>query len=224
MPLPLLFYRKKTDLKLRMSMKYYTVILTFVFASYSFAQQIPLKNGDLIFQSITCGPLCDAINQVTKGYNNIDFNHMGMVVIKAGNVFVLEASDKKVKLTPYRDFKQKTNLPMYVGRLKKRFRPLISSAIAFGLKQLGKPYDNEYLYNNGKYYCSELIYDCFLSAKGKPVFKLFPMTYKAPNSNEYFPVWETYFKNLGMEVPEGQPGCNPGGMSTSKKIKILGVI
>ncbi len=207
-----------------MTIKHCIITLTLVFTSYGFAQQIPLKNGDLIFQSINCGPLCDAINMVTQGYKGIDFNHMGMVVIKADEVFVLEASGTAVKLTPYKDFKEKTTMPMYVGRLKKRFRSLIPEAITFGLQQLGKPYDNEYLYNNDKYYCSELIYDCFLNAKGKPFFKLFPMTYKAPNSNTYFPVWDTYFKNLGMEVPEGKLGCNPGGISTSKKLDVLGKI
>lgn len=195
-----------------------------MFAICGFSQNIVLKNGDLIFQSINCGPLCEAINQVTEGYNDIDFNHMGMVVVKNDEPFILEASGSEVMLTPYADFKLKTTLPMYVGRLKKRFRPLIPDAIAFGLQQLGKPYDNEYLYGNGKYYCSELIYDCFLNARKKPLFKLYPMTYKAPNSDTYFKVWDNYFKNLNMPVPEGKPGCNPGGISTSRKIDVLGVI
>ncbi len=205
-------------------MKRALLAIQFLMACSAVAQAIPLKEGDLIFQSIDCGPLCDAINQVTEGYKGIDFNHMGMVLIKAGNVYVLEASGKKVKLTPYNNFKQKTKQPMYVGRLKKRYRALISGAIAFGLKQLGKPYDDEYLYDNGKYYCSELIYDCFLKAHGSPVFKLKPMTYKAPDTDTFFAVWEDYFKALDVEVPEGKPGCNPGGLSKSRKIKILGTI
>lgn len=187
-------------------------------------QSIGLQTGDLIFQSIDCGPLCDAINQVTKGYKGQHFNHMGMVVIKNNDTLVLEASGKEVKLTPYKTFALNTQKPMYVGRLKKRFRYLIPKAVVFGLEQLGIPYDEDYLYNNGKYYCSELIYDCFLSAHGKPLFKLRPMTYKTPGSNTYFKVWEDYFKQLNLEVPEGKPGCNPGGMSRSKKIKILGSI
>ena len=200
------------------------VIFLFLICLLGQAQNIKLQNGDLIFQSINCGPLCDAINQVTEGYNGLDFNHVGMVVSKDEEVFVLEASGKKVKLTHYNDFILKTDAPMYVGRLKKRFRRLIPKAVSFGLKQLGKPYDNAYIYDNGKYYCSELIYDCYLEANGAPVFKLYPMTYKAPGSNEYFQVWETYFEKLNMEVPEGKLGCNPGGISKSRKIKILGTI
>ena len=205
-------------------MKYLLISLLLFIGLSGYSQNVMLRNGDLIFQSVDCGPLCDAINQVTEGYKGLDFNHMGMVVIKENTVFVLEASGKAVKLTPYKSFVEKTDLPMYVGRLKNRFQKLIPKAISFGLKQLGKPYDNAYLYDNGKYYCSELIYDCFLEAKGAPVFSLFPMTYKSPSSNDYFEVWEAYFNNLNMEVPEGKLGCNPGGISRSKKIKILGEI
>ncbi|MFD0988535.1 YiiX/YebB-like N1pC/P60 family cysteine hydrolase [Mariniflexile jejuense] len=205
-------------------MKYSLCFLLLVFGLKTHSQRIALKNGDLMFQSINCGPLCDAINQVTEGYRGLDFNHMGMVVIKDNNVYVLEASGSEVKLTNYDDFVKKTNLPLYVGRLKKRYQALIPKAITFGLQQLGKPYDEAYIYDNGKYYCSELIYDCFLEANGTPLFKLYPMTYKSPGADIYFEVWESYFKALGMDVPEGELGCNPGGISKSRKLKMLGEI
>lgn len=205
-------------------MKYGILLLWFVLGLKTNAQHIALQNGDLMFQSIDCGPLCDAINQVTEGYKGLDFNHMGMVVIKDNAVYVLEASGSEVALTPYDAFLKKTKAPVYVGRLKKRYQTLIPKAITFGLQQLGTPYDDAYLYDNGKYYCSELIYDCFLQANGAPVFKLYPMTYKSPGQDTYFEAWETYFKTLGMEVPEGQLGCNPGGISKSRNLKILGKI
>lgn len=201
------------------------LILFFLFVFYwNFSQNIQLKNGDFIFQSMNCGELCDAINQVTEGYKGIDFNHMGMIVIQNDSILVLEASSSEVKLTPLEAFKSYSNQTMYVGRLKKRFQKLIPNAINFGLQQLGTPYDDAYLYDNGSYYCSELIYDCFLKANGKPFFKLYPMTFKAPGSNDYFKAWAEYYEKLNIEIPEGKPGCNPGGISTSKKIKILGVL
>ena len=205
-----------------MNRKFITAAL--LFANVILAQKIELKTGDLIFQSMNCGELCEAINQVTEGYKGIDFNHMGMVVIENDSVFVLEASGNSVKLTPYQTFISYTDLPMYVGRVKKRFKKLIPEAVSFGKNQLGLPYDNEYIYNNGKYYCSELIYDCFKEANKEPFFVLYPMTFKAPNSKEFFNVWAEYYKNLNIEIPEGQLGCNPGGISTSKKIKILGTL
>ncbi len=205
-------------------MKRNLVFFFLLIVNWNFAQKIQLKDGDFIFQSMNCGELCDAINQVTEGYKGIDFNHMGMVVTQNDNLFILEASGSEVKLTPFETFKSYTNQTMYVGRLKKRFQKLIPSAIKFGLQQLGVPYDDAYLYGNGSYYCSELIYDCFLQANEKPFFKLYPMTFKAPGSNDYFEAWAEYYQKLNIEIPEGKLGCNPGGISTSKKIKILGVL
>lgn len=183
-----------------------------------------LKTGDFIFQSMNCGPLCEAINEVTTGYQGNDFSHLGMIYIKNDSIFVIEASGKSVKITTFETFKTYTNSKMFVGRLKRKYRKYIPEAISFSVQQIGVPYDDEYLYNNGKYYCSELIYDAFLHAYKKPLFDLYPMTFKSPKSNDYFEVWAAYYKNLNMEIPEGQFGCNPGGISNSNKLRIIGTI
>lgn len=194
----------------------------------SFAQSInlkDLKDGDLIFQNMDCGPLCDAIEAVTEGYKGNDFSHMGMVYHRNDTLYIIEAAGSAVRLNTYDEFSKNTKKPMYVGRLKKQYIKLIPQAIAFSLKQLGVPYDDEYIYDNGKYYCSELLYDAFMFANGgQPLFTLYPMTYKQPGTNEFFPAWVNYYKAIGKEIPEGKPGCNPGGMSTSEKIEIVGIL
>lgn len=187
--------------------------------------KIQLQDGDLIFQDMDCGPLCDAIEAVTEGYNGNDFSHMGMVYHRNDTIYIIEAAGKAVRINTLEKFSKNTNKPMYAGRLKKQYRKLIPQAIAFSLKQLGVPYDDEYVYNNGSYYCSELIYDAFKEANnGKPFFQLFPMTYKQPGTQEFFPAWVDYYKQIDKPIPEGQPGCNPGGISTSDKIEIVGKI
>ncbi|MHC4655849.1 MAG: YiiX/YebB-like N1pC/P60 family cysteine hydrolase, partial [Planctomycetota bacterium] len=76
--------------------------------------------------------------------------------------------------------------------------------------------------DNGAYYCSELIYEIFLRANAnKPVFKLQPMTYKDPDTGEMLTVWEDYFSKLGVSIPEGKPGINPGGISRSRFLTII---
>ena len=147
-----------------------------------------------------------------------------MVYIKNDSIFIIEAAGEAVKITAYETFKTYTNEPMYIGRLKKKYRKYIPEAIEFALQQDGVPYDDAYVYNNGKYYCSELIYDAFLHSYKKPLFDLFPMTFKSPKSNDYFEVWAAYYKKLNLEIPEGQLGCNPGGISTSDKLRIIGTI
>lgn len=205
-------------------MRQFLFLIIFVFPLLCFSQNVKLKTGDLIFQSMKCGSLCEAINEVTAGYQGKDFSHLGMIYIKNDSIFVIEASGKSVKITTFETFKTYTNEEMYIGRLKRKYQKYIPEAISFSLQQIGAPYDEEYLYNNGKYYCSELIYDAFLYSYKKPLFDLQPMTFKSPKTNDYFEVWVNYYRNLKMKIPEGQLGCNPGGISISNKLRIIGIL
>ncbi|MES2485947.1 MAG: YiiX/YebB-like N1pC/P60 family cysteine hydrolase [Bacteroidota bacterium] len=201
-------------------------IILFLLSITAFAQnQVQLQDGDLIFQDMDCGPLCDAIEAVTEGYNGADFSHMGVVYHRNDTVHIIEAAGSAVRLTPLEKFKKNTSKPMLVGRLKPEFRSLAKNAIGFSLLQMGVPYDDEYVYSNGSYYCSELVYDAFMFANGgKPFFELQPMTYKQPGTDNFFPAWVDYYKSINKNIPEGQPGCNPGGISLSNKIDIVGTV
>jgi len=184
----------------------------------------PIETGDFLFLDLDCGPLCDAIESVTVGYEGNHFSHVGLVFKRNDSVFVLEAIGNSVRLTGLPAFLKYSFKPAYHARLKKNYRSLIPKAILFSLSILGYPYDDAFVYDNGKYYCSELIYDAFKEANGgKPFFKLQPMTYKKPGSEEFDPAWVSYFDKLGLEIPEGKPGCNPGGISLSEKIDVLGI-
>jgi hypothetical protein len=182
-----------------------------------------LKEGDFLFLDLDCGGLCDAIEAVTEGVNDQDFSHLGLVHRKGDSIFVLEAMGNSVRLSRLSTFLSYTGKAAVQARLKPEYQKLIGPAIAYGMKQLGKAYDDAFLPDNGKYYCSELVYDAFLEANGgKPFFSLEPMTYRIPGSAEFFPVWLEYYKKLGIPVPESVPGCNPGGLSRSEKLDILG--
>ena len=50
-------------------------------------------------------------------------------------------------------------------------------------------------------------------------FELQPMTYKF--KGQTLAVWKDYFEKLNKIIPENEPGINPGGISLSKKIKII---
>lgn len=186
------------------------------------AQKSQLKTGDLLFQKMNCGELCDAIHAVTEGYQGNDFSHLGLVYIQNDSIFIIEAAGNAVRKVPLEQFSKNTNTTMYIGRVKNKYKKILPEVIDFSLQQIGTPYDDDYLYDNDKYYCSELIYDAFLKAYKKPFFELQPMTFKQPETNTFFPAWVSYYQRLEIEIPEGQPGCNPGGISTSKKIKIIG--
>lgn len=197
------------------------IIINLLLSSSVFAQTTPLKNGDLLFINVNCGAMCDAINAVTEGFENNDFNHVGMIYSDNNEDFyVYEAISAGVVKTSLNDFLKRTDV-VYKGTIKAPFQHLIPLAATFCEEQLGTPYDDDFLYDNGKYYCSELLYDAFLNANNnQPFFQLFPMTYKEPGSDDFFPVWVEHFQEQGIEIPEGLPGCNPGGMSLDEKVEM----
>jgi len=184
-----------------------------------------LRNGDLLFQDLDSSPLCDAIEQVTSGFNNLKFSHVGIVIIVKNNTYILEAFSNGVDTITLdqflnRSLNHKNKPKVVVGRLIKEYSQLIPKAIEVGISLIGKQYDEEFKINNNKFYCSELIYNMFLKAnKNHAVFNLQPMTYK--HQGKTLDTWLTYFKNLNIPIPENEPGINPGGMSLSKKIDII---
>lgn len=178
-----------------------------------------LRQGDLVFQDLDCGPLCDAIEEVTYGRYGLRFSHIGLVIRQGDSLYAVEAIGEGVRLTPLAQFLSRTDNKQFVGRLKPMYHHLVAPASEFAGKQAGTAYDRPFIYNNGKYYCSELIYDAFLHANGQePFFRLEPMTFKRPGSNEFFPAWIDYYTQLGMNIPQDSPGINPAGISRSEKI------
>ncbi|MCF8463474.1 MAG: hypothetical protein K9G41_01430 [Flavobacteriales bacterium] len=199
------------------------------------AQQSNLANsrtfefqiGDLLFQDLDCGGLCTAIETVTEGVDGKSFSHLGLVHIYNDSMVVIEAIGKHVQATPIqvfvnRNVDQVGNPKVIVSRLADYNQDLKKKALDFAVAQLGMPYDDAFLYDNGSYYCSELIYDAFKSANNhQPFFELLPMTFKDPTTNEMFPVWVDYYAELGIPIPEGELGCNPGGISRSEKLEVV---
>lgn len=186
-----------------------------------------LQAGDLLFQDLNWGPLCDAIEAVTEGYAGRDFSHCAMVVELDGELQVVEAIGKKVEITSIERFFQRSAdtaeiSRITVGRLKRPYQHLIPDASKFALDQVAEPYDTLFLMNNGGWYCSELIYESFKVANSsQAIFDLAPMTFKDPNTQDFFPAWVDYYNDLGAPIPEGKPGLNPGSISRSDKIDII---
>lgn len=188
---------------------------------------IQLKQGDLLFQDLNCGPLSDAIEAVTKGINNKSFSHCAMVVSINDTLKVVEAIGKAVQINAIHHFFARSGdtgdiKNISIARLKKEHNKLIEKAADFAIKQVGMPYDDEFILNNGSWYCSELIYAAFKNANdNKSFFSLAPMTFKNPATKQFFPAWADYYAELQKPIPEGKPGINPGLISLSNKIIIL---
>jgi len=206
-------------------------LLLITFNNYSQQVNFNFNEGDLLFQDLDCGDLCTAIEKVTPGYNNYKFSHIGILYTdKKGENYIIEAIGKGVCLTPIDTFLSRNidanGYPkVVVGRLKPGYSYLIDKALKKSLKLLNSPYDNEFLLKNNHYYCSELIYEVFKYAnRGKDFFVLQPMTFKDPDTGDFSPIWVEYYRNLNKNIPEGKLGINPGLISLSDKIDIIGIL
>lgn len=203
------------------------LLISSVSSCNSAQNESQLQHGDLLFQDLNCGELCDAIEAVTEGVDNRDFSHCAMVVDVDGTLQVVEATGSAVQLTSIESFFKRSGDTgeinnIYVGRVKREFTPLIEEASTYALKQVGQPYYNSFLMNNGQFYCSELLYESFKAANSnEEFFTLSPMTFKDPNNHNFFPAWVDYYAELGEDIPEGEPGLNPGSISRSEKIDII---
>ena len=85
---------------------------------------------------------------------------------------------------------------------------------------IGQPYDQAFLPDNGAMYCSELVYECYVS-NGEHLFEARPMNWR--DADGKMPAyWVEHFKKLGIPIPEGIPGTNPTDLAKSKHLeKIL---
>ena len=179
------------------------------------------KDGDFVFVSADSTSFDDAIAQVTADSSKRhNFSHVGLVHVTDSGVFVIEAIPKGVVYTPMEVFVEKNKSTIIrLARLKDEFKQYIPQAIRTAYSHVGKAYDFSFDLTNDTYYCSELIYLAFVAASGDSLFfDTPPMTFKADNSNEFYPYWVSYFKDLNMDIPEGQQGLNPNGMSLSEKL------
>lgn len=186
------------------------------------------QHGDLLFTQI--GSEHNAISAVTEGYRGARVNHVGVVVRNNKGVFVLEAFPPEVRVTQFEVFLRRSNdtsgNPRYIGaRLSLAYAQLIQPAIEFGLSRRNVPYDELYLTDERALYCSELLVDMFKAANnGVPFFAEHPMSFRDPVTGEILPAWVEYYERFGMDVPDGEPGSNPGDISKDLRLVVLQVI
>ena len=222
---------------------YFIFFICFISCNSTDNNNFQLQIGDILFQDLDSSPLCDAIEIVTPGHNNYNFSHIG-IIIEGGIPFttnadsrfeekyfynleedfkVLEAIPNKVTTTHIDSFLNRSldnnhNPKVIVGRLKKRYQYSILDAVKFLKSKIGVKYDDYFIKDNNKYYCSELIYEAF---EKDSVFRLYPMTFIDPITNNTMNLWQEYYNELDTKIPEGEPGINPGIMSISENIKIV---
>jgi hypothetical protein len=97
--------------------------------------------------------------------------------------------------------------------------------MAYGLQQRDIPYDRRYLTDEAALYCSELIVDMFKAANDDVAFfEESPMSFRDTETGELHEYWIRYYDYFGMEVPDGEPGSNPGDISKDSRLDVYDVV
>ena len=200
------------------------IVLILTFASAQPSQKIKLQSGDLLFREKSSENISEAIDQVTQTTAATHFSHVGLVEVTDTGVVVLHAYPEGgtciVSLNEFLHPKG-DSVRVIAYRLKKEGQKAIPTAIQKAHSMLGKPYNFSYVMSDTAHYCSEFIYLAFAADS---VFKLEPMTFKDPKTGTFPAAWVQYYQKMGIEIPEGQPGCNPNGLAASEKLERLGKI
>ncbi len=175
------------------------------------------EEGDLIFVVAQESAMSSAISESTSRGESLSFDHVAMVAVDStGLPYVIEAAPKGgVKRTEYADFLK--NAPLVGGQpgvVVKRLSVEFSAAetVRRAEAHVGEEYDWSYTPDNGRMYCSELVYESYFSKDGGRIFTAVPMSFRNEEGN--IPdFWVELFAKLGEEIPEGEPGTNPNDMS-----------
>ena len=176
------------------------------------------QHGDLLFRVAGDSDFSGAIADATAWHDSVKFVHVAIVAVEEGNPYIIEATGKKgVTRTEWQDFLSSS--PQINGKpgvVAMRVKPTADFSAARAIESakthLGEEYDWSYYPDNGKMYCTELVYECYRNGDGTPLFTAHPMNFR--NENGEMPAfWTELFEKLGEPIPEGVLGTNPNDMS-----------
>lgn len=170
------------------------------------------QTGDLLFIAGDKTDMNEAIEAATGKGLGPDFTHVGIAVADS----VLEATtDGGVRMTPLADFLGRAvtigGLPAAVV-MRLRDTTGTAASVRRARQFVGQPYDYAYRPDNGRMYCSELVWESYLTPNGRHLFPARPMNFRTADGT--LPAfWSELFDALGEPVPEGLPGTNPNEMA-----------
>ena len=178
------------------------------------------RTGDLVFVE---GCSDGAMDQAIMGSTGA-MVHVGIIENCNDSIYVIDAAPKTgVSRRSFEAFMEAQkdengHLPnISVMRLKD-----CRDAEAFVAKAkslCGTEYDFTFLPDNGKYYCSELVFDCY-RRDGQPVFETVPMNFRNAEGG-FDTYWVELFEAQGLQIPQGVSGTNPDDLYHSALLKAV---
>ena len=178
--------------------------------------------GDLLFQITPSSPMSDAITDATARKNLPGYTHVAIAIRHENADSVIEATSKGgVRIVALDEFLKGSaridGAPAVAVMRLRDTSGIASDAVTRARSHLGAPYDYSFLPDNGKFYCSELVWESF-RREGRRIFSARPMNFRAPDGT--LPAfWVELFAKQGEAVPEGVPGTNPDELSRDPQLQ-----
>ena len=182
------------------------------------------RQGDLLFRVAGESDFSGAIADATAWHDTVKFVHVAIVAVEEGSPYIIEATGNRgVTRTEWQDFLSSS--PQIGGKpgvVAMRVEPTADFSAARAIESAkahyGEEYDWSYYPDNGKMYCTELVYECYRKGDGTPLFTARPMNFRDKNG-EMPAFWTELFEKLGEPIPEGVLGTNPNDMSKEPILK-----
>ena len=171
------------------------------------------QTGDMVFQQSRSAQSL-AIQQATHS----PYSHMGMIVTRQGQPFVLEAA-ARVGYTPLAQWTAQGERGHYVvkrlrdaSRLTPKAREQLAQA---GAEYVGKPYDLVFAWSDDQIYCSELVWKIYQRALGVKIGALAPLkSFDLTSPAVRAKMQERY----GANIPWEEPIISPAAMYESDQL------
>ncbi|MCR4964154.1 MAG: hypothetical protein K6A41_00695 [Bacteroidales bacterium] len=189
-----------------------------------------LKSGDLLFVGLPVDyassdkEMSGAIAEATGEENAVNYIHVAIVEVdEQGKLWIVDATtnrgvDRHPMDTTLSDFRLKDGsypvIDLYRLRNSHKAAQFAQQARQF----CGQPYDLYFLPDNGAMYCSELVYESYVTKRGRHLFMTVPMNFKSADGT--YPIyWINLFERIGQPIPQGVPGTNPNDMAKARNLK-----
>lgn len=182
------------------------------------AAALQVQDGDLLFVTAANTGLSAAIDDATRTDGSTSYDHVALVAHEHASAVVLHADEHGSRQQTLASFlaemaQRHRHVDLY--RLKQASSDVIGAAIVQARRMLGRPYNDSYVLDENSYYCSDFIERAFRAHK---VFALQPLRFRNPDTGIIAPYWIEFYRQRGMQVPEGQPGTNPNDMARSSAL------
>lgn len=172
--------------------------------------------GDILFQSLPNPTGMDLVDAI-EGSTASPYSHCGMVFQEGGDWKVIEAIGP-VKITPLKEYVSRgRGGKVWAYRLDESNRKHVPAALAAMRKDLGKPYDPRYRFDDEAIYCSELIWRGWKAATGKELGKT--VTLGSLNWKPYQPVIEA-IEGSG-NLPLDRKMITPRDLAKAKELTLV---